>query len=144
MELEVKGVGYQRSLEIKTHVRLLQLEPMLFTAKLDRSRDDFFSQSIKLDNWDKPADNNETPSVLEAVESPNILVVDEVNMTTLREVAINFSRLTLSQKSKIAGKLELISDDDLNQPEFEKFRRVLLRAKDRGLIERLKEEIDSL
>ena len=65
-------------------------------------------------------------------------------MDTLRDVSISFFRLSLSQKSAIAGKLELLEDDDAGQPDFERFRRVLIRARDQELIGELDREINSI
>ena len=62
-------------------------------------------------------------------------------MDTLRDVSIRFFKLTLSQKSAIAGKLNLLEEEDANQPDFERFRRVLIRARDRGLVSALDREV---
>ena len=64
-------------------------------------------------------------------------------MDSLREISIRFFKLTLSQKSAIAGKLNLLEEEDTNQPDFERFRRVFLRARDRGLVADLDREIKS-
>ena len=62
-------------------------------------------------------------------------------MDTLREISVRFFKLTLSQKSAIAGKLNLLEEEDANQPDFERFRRVLLRARERGIVENLDTEV---
>ena len=62
-------------------------------------------------------------------------------MDTLRDISIRFFKLTLSQKSEIAGKLNLLEEEDTNQPDFERFRRVFLRARDRGLVNDLDREV---
>src|SRR2546423_2230453 len=64
-------------------------------------------------------------------------------MDSLREISIRFFKLTLSQKSAIAGKLNLLEEEDTNQPDFERFRRVFLRARDRRLVADLDREIKS-
>ena len=63
-------------------------------------------------------------------------------MDTLRDISIKFFKLTLSQKSAIAGKLNLLEEEDANQPDFERFRRVFLRARDRGLVDDLDREVN--
>ncbi|ANK01090.1 hypothetical protein ADP73_05720 [Serratia plymuthica] len=65
-------------------------------------------------------------------------------MDNLRNVSIKFYKLTLSQKSAIAGKLGLIEEEDRDQPDFERFRRVFIRARDRGMIEVLEKEIRAI
>ena len=62
-------------------------------------------------------------------------------MDSLRDISVRFFKLSLSQKSAIAGKLGLLEDEDLNQPDFERFRRVFLRARERGLVSDLDREV---
>lgn len=56
-------------------------------------------------------------------------------MNTLRELGLRFYRLTFSQKLEIAGRLELLEDDDMRLPDYERFRQVLLRAYERGMLD---------
>lgn len=56
-------------------------------------------------------------------------------MNTLRELGLRFYRLTFSQKLEIAGRLELLEDDDMRLPDYERFRQVLLRAHARGMLD---------
>ena len=65
-------------------------------------------------------------------------------MDSLREISIRFFRLTLSQKSLIAGKLDLMEEEDTNQPDFEVFSRVFVRARERGMVEELAREVQAL
>jgi len=62
-------------------------------------------------------------------------------MNHIRELSIRFFKLTLSQKAEIAGRLGLLEDEDVNQPDFERFRRVFIRARDRDLVEQLDREV---
>ena len=62
-------------------------------------------------------------------------------MDTLRDISVRFFKLSLSQKSAIAGKLNLLEDEDNDQLYSEQFRRVLIRAREQGLIEELDSEI---
>jgi len=148
IELEVLGTEIERYLQVRIHVRVWQQRPGQFHAKRDRSSD-VFEQNIKLDSWVPP-----TPSVnraTAAVPSTERATVGEDHpsseparselMDSLRDISIRFFKLTLSQKSAIAGKLNLISDEDLNLPGFERFRRVFLRARERGLVEELDSEV---
>ena len=45
------------------------------------------------------------------------------------------------QKSAIAGKLNLLEEEDADQPDFERFRRVFLRARGRGIVSDLDREV---
>ena len=58
-------------------------------------------------------------------------------MKTLRDINIRFFKLTFSQKSEVAGRLGLLEDEDVNLPDFERFRRVFVRARERDLVEAL-------
>jgi 3',5'-cyclic AMP phosphodiesterase CpdA len=143
--LQVLGGGTDRSLEVNAHVRVWQTAPGRFRPKLDRNGADVFHQVIKLDGWAPPA-----PPAVAAVspaasagadDRPTPAPVRSDSMDTLREVSVRFFKLSLSQKSAIAGKLGLLEEEDLNQPDFERFRRVFLRARERGLVEELDREV---
>lgn len=146
LELRVDGTGNDRRLEVRVHVRVWQQRPGEFRAKADRGAD-VFRQNIRLDAWtglapterpmapaDPPSsDIDQQPLAQQPARSDP--------MDTLRDSSIRFFKLTLSQKSAIAGKLNLMEEEDANQLDFERFRRVFLRARDRGLIEDLEREI---
>jgi hypothetical protein len=83
----------------------------------------------------------EPPSITAAEELPTLEPARSDPMDTLRDISIRFFKLTLSQKSAIAGKLNLLEEEDANQPDFERFRRVFLRARDRGLVKDLDREV---
>ncbi len=147
LELEVKGTSNDRHLEIGAHVRVWQQRPGEFRAKTDRAAD-VFKQTIRLDAWEQPTPTEGSPATAEphnvigaepAPPTPEPVRSDP--MDTLRDVSIRFFKLTLSQKSAIAGKLNLLEEEDANQPDFERFRRVLIRARDRGLVSALDREV---
>lgn len=146
LEVSVDGQGGDRKLNIRSHVRVWQQRPGEFRAKTDRGND-VFSQTIPLDAW-TPAQSADTPAA--AAEPPVVVPADNSTkpeaarsdpMDTLRDISIQFFKLTLSQKSAIAGKLNLLEEEDANQPDFERFRRVFVRARDRGLVGELDREI---
>lgn len=147
LELKVEGTGADRRLEIGAHIRVWQQRPGEFRPKTDRGAE-VFRQSIRLDVWTATAPTEgetapgEAPSVAAAdLLSPIQEPVRSDPMDTLRDVSIQFFKLTLSQKSAIAGKLNLLEEEDANQPDFERFRRVFLRARDRGLVNDLDREV---
>ena len=147
LELKVEGTDGDRRLEIVVHVRVWQQRPGEFHPKTDRGAD-VFRQSIRLDAWTAPVPTEappasaEQPSAVPAEQPPPIQEpVRSDPMDTLRDISIRFFKLTLSQKSAIAGKLNLLEEEDANQPDFERFRRVFLRARDRGLVNDLDHEV---
>lgn len=150
IQLNVQGTGLDRHLDVSVHVRVWQQRPDQFRAKMDRESD-AFSISIKLDPWEAPLVTDPPRELIgqvtrgdAEVDSPESAQLRNDSMTQLREVSVRFFRLTLSQKSAIAGKLGLMEEDDANQPDFERFRRALLRARDRQLMEALEQEIESI
>ncbi|WP_078125119.1 hypothetical protein [Leptospira alexanderi] len=62
-------------------------------------------------------------------------------MNSLRDITLNYFKLTFSKRHAIAGKFNLLEEEDMDQPDHEKFRRVLLRAKERNLLGEMDSEI---
>lgn len=150
INLQVLGTGTDRRLEVQVHVRVWQVAPSLFRAKLDRGEDPVFRWTIALDPWMPPA-----PQAIESPELESITVVSDLKidspdllgsdpMKTLRDINVRFFKLTLSQKSEIAGRLGLLEEEDVNLPDFERFRQVFLRARERGLVQELDQEISAM
>lgn len=150
LELEVINTGTERELSIVAHVRIWQSRPGQFRPKMDREND-VFRHKISLDGWAAlPVEAEATISSPELVQSESARPTLEPQtagsdpMDTLRNISVRFFKLTLSQKSAIAGKLGLLENEDLNQPDFERFRRVFVRARDRNLIEALDREVSAV
>ncbi|KKW51721.1 hypothetical protein XB02_04705 [Pantoea ananatis] len=55
-------------------------------------------------------------------------------MDSIRDLGLRFYHLSFSKKFEIAGSLELLEDDDMRLPDYERFRRVLIRASERGIL----------
>lgn len=149
IELEVINSGAERELAIATHVRIWQSRPGQFRPKMDGAKD-VFRHKISLDGWtalpvEKEAATGSIEPAVPAHTAPNleqpIAGIDP--MDTLRNISVRFFKLTFSQKSAIAGKLGLLEDEDVNQPDFERYRRVFERARDRDLIEALDKEVSA-
>src|SRR5262249_4180667 len=102
-----------------------------------------FRQSIRLDAWNRPPTPLEAPAPTER-STASAEPARSDPMDTLRDISIRFFKLTLSQKSAIAGKLNLLEEEDANQPDFERFRRVFIRARDRGLVSDLDREVKAV
>ncbi len=58
-------------------------------------------------------------------------------MEMMRDVGLKFYSLSFSKKSEIAGRLDLLEEEDMGQPDFERFRRVFIRAHERGKLAEL-------
>lgn len=133
------SVSGERELSIAAHIRIWQSAPGQFRPKM-RRQDDVYRKMIPLESWTPPAQPaiTSTDELMPASHSPDSLGDP---MDNLRAVSIKFYKLTLSQKSAIAGKLGLFEEEDRDQPDFERFRQVFIRARDRGMIEELENEI---
>ncbi|WP_189424580.1 metallophosphoesterase [Devosia pacifica] len=144
LELEVEGVGTDRYLTVAVHVRVWQANPGQFIAKQDRGADAFQSR-IALSPWIKPENTVVAqPAAAESTQADAAAPEEGADpMDSLRDISVRFFRLTVSQRSAIAGKLNLIEDEDANQPDFERSRRVFLRARERNLVEALDREVSA-
>ena len=150
IELQVVNKGAERRLYMEAHVRIWQSNPGQFRAKMDRSRE-VFKHDIELDSWTAPPVESISSTIFQAdsthVEPTEHKMRAAQNsgrdpMDNLRSIGVRFFKLTLSQKSAIAGKLGLLEDEDMNQPDFERFRRVFERARDRNLVDELNAEVN--
>lgn len=142
IELSVDGGPSDRKLHIKAHVRVWQTAPGGFQAKMDRTSP-VFEHSIKLDDWTptiSPIETHGEPSVPTA--DATLMPIDGGSeMNTLRDLGLRFYRLSFSKKSEIAGRLELLENEDMRLPDYERFRRVLIRAYERGILDELADAV---
>ena len=138
LELSVVEELDARKLHIRAHVRIWQTAPGGFQAKMDRNAS-VFEHFINLETWRPPL---AIPDPVSPIEAP-ILGVGATSsesergqsMTNVRALGLRFYRLSFSKKSEIAGRLALLEDEDIGQPDHERFRRVLIRAHERGQLE---------
>ncbi|WP_174868527.1 metallophosphoesterase [Pectobacterium polaris] len=135
IELSVSGEPNARVLHTQSHVRVWQVSPAGFNAKMDR-RSHSFEHNIKLENWHPPAE----PVLATRSSSPPVSEIAAMEsgrgeaMDNLRDLGLRFYRLSFSKKSEIAGRFELLEEDDMRLPDYERFRRVFIRASERGIV----------
>ncbi|ASL44122.1 3',5'-cyclic adenosine monophosphate phosphodiesterase CpdA [Burkholderia sp. AD24] len=154
IEVQVVGEGAKRRLETRTHVRIWQSNPGGFIAKSPRQGGAVFFHSADLPEWRAPTPvvSLEKPAHFAVDASPAVAAVLEAEdaltekarvdpLTSVREVCLHFFELTFSQKSEIAGRLNLLRDEDGNVPDFERSRRVLERALEENRVHELAEAI---
>lgn len=145
IELMVDGYANARTLLLKSHVRIWQAAPGGFQAKMDKASP-VFEHSIRLEPWNRseatlqpalpPSGSPESP-----IGSETMPIEEGQAMNTVRDLGLRFYRLSFSKKSEIAGRLELLEDEDMGQPDHERFRRVFIRAHERGKLEALAEAV---
>ncbi|MCR3910629.1 metallophosphoesterase [Aeromonas hydrophila] len=134
IELSVDGGPNERRLQVRAHIRVWQRAPSGFRAKMDKTSP-VFEHSIKLDNWAPPiAPATRSNDSLDAIDATTRSIEEGHVIGTLRDLALRFYRLSFSKKSEIAGRLELLEDEDMRSPDYERFRRVFIRAHERGKI----------
>lgn len=147
LQLSVSEQNGERRLDIAAHVRIWQNRPGQFVAKTDKGGEDFFFQSVRLDPWvapvEHPAGDNEAEPANQTDMYESIVTEEDASMTSLRSLSIRFSKLTFSKKFEIAGRLELLEEADKKLPDYERFRQVLLRARERNLLDALETEIQT-
>lgn len=140
IKLEVVRHGAKRRLHALTHVRVWQRAPGRFRPKMDKDAP-VFDHYIDLEDW--------KPAAAGAAELRPSNAVDEradidatppdqgTAMTQLRELGLRFYQLPFSKKAEIAGRLKLLEEEDTSQPDYERFRRVFIRAHERGQVDEL-------
>ncbi len=141
MQVTVEGTGAARSLVVRTHVRVWRSAPGGFQAKMDRSSDVFLHR-IPLEAWCPPtfaaATVRGASDATGSGDPGGSTPVDGGGaMETMRDLGLRFYKLSFSKKSEIAGRLDLLEDQDMGQPDFERFRRVFIRAHERGKLAEL-------
>lgn len=143
LELSVEGGPEKRCLFLRAHVRVWQDAPGGFRAKMDRSASTF-DHRIQLEYWQQsiamsiPVD--EELQLRSSIEDGAPIERGHI-MNTLRDIGLRFYRLSFSKKLEIAGRLRLMEEEDMLQPDYERFRRVLLRAHERGCLDALAEAV---
>ncbi|WLO87360.1 metallophosphoesterase (plasmid) [Pantoea agglomerans] len=135
IELSVTGGPEARVLHTRSHVRIWQASTAEFNAKMDR-RSFSFDHDISLESWYPPVEQVRTYDDVLVVE-PEVTTMESGRgevMDSLRDLGLRFYRLSFSKKLEIAGRLELLEEEDMRLPDFERFRRVFIRASDRGIV----------
>lgn len=150
ISLSIIEVGEVRQLDIEAHLRVWQSNPDMFTAKMDSGRDPVFRHSIPISGpiLRTPSANISTRTAIQTPESssatPNGTGGDlEATMSneSMRNLVFRFWKLASSERREIAFDLGLINDADMQLPEPERYGRALISASERGLLEKLAQEI---
>jgi DNA repair exonuclease SbcCD nuclease subunit len=138
IRVKVTGDTTNRKLEIEVHARVWQRNPIQFRPKMDEECD-MFSHIIPLESWAGPALACAPEQTLtkEAPDAAALSTAAVDPMDSVREIGIRFFKLTLSQRASIAGRLNLLEQEDEYRSDFERYREVFRRAQERGLVKEL-------
>ena len=135
IELSIKGEPNARVLHTQSHVRVWQVSSSKFSPKIDRDSLSF-EHDIRLDDWNPTLNlaSATCPPLTHLPEATDIESDRGEAMDDLRNLGLRFYRLSFSKKMAIAGRLELLEEEDMRLPDFERFRRVFIRASERSIV----------
>lgn len=149
IRIEVTGIGQERAVEIEAHLLEWQSNPEQYRPALTRQGEAVVRHRISIpDRTPAMAAVAETVTVMTA--TPAITVEADANAEAAmsdeitRNLVFRFWNLTISQRREITLRLGLIDQAELILPEPERYGRALLRAGERGLLEKLADEIAQL
>lgn len=145
LQLTVHGSGSMRELEVVAHVRAWQDSPPRFIARTDEDGNREYSQRIQLGPWERPvaesAVSQSTCEPTRCIETTTSDQTENDQAINIRDVALAFFELTLSQQSEIAGRLNLLEEGDRDLLDFARFSLAIQRAGERGQLGVLAQEI---
>lgn len=147
--------GGRRFLDVEVQLLVWQTSPDKFKPKLDENDEEIFRHRIAIRGASSPrAAEAQKARIVEPMEelerridcgdaTTQIAARLEGAMTEewARDLVFRFWNLASSQRRELTKALGLIDDADMQQPEPERYRRALLRAKERGLVEQLANEV---
>jgi len=152
--INVVGVGADRKLSVETRQFTYQSVPEGFHPIRTSQGEDVFYHEIpfpvdvaKSFKTPQPmpvpsagSPDSETPLAV----SSNADVEAAMGDVSTRNIVARFWDLDGSQRRELTLSLDLISKDEVSLPEPERYGKALIRAKERGLLDRLAQEISKL
>jgi 3',5'-cyclic AMP phosphodiesterase CpdA len=137
-EVDIEEIDGRRVMNLDVHVRIWS--PALETFQAQASQDgNVWKNTFSLEPWTPPVSVSNSPEG--SSDEPS--VEDALGLATMnaREIGIAFFGLSYSRKLEIAGRLNLMDESDMNQPDYERFRRVFKRAAERRQLSELEAAI---
>lgn len=149
IRVAVIGDGRERALDIEAHQLEWQPHPELYRPVLTRQGGSVVRHRIEIPG--RPPAREAVANAVEVVTAIPAATVEadtdvEAAMSdeNTRNLVFRFWNLTISQRREIALRLGLIEKDELSLPEPERYGRALLRAGERGLLDKLAYEITEM
>ncbi len=149
VRLSIVNEGGERHLEVEAHLLVWQTNPEMFRPKMSGQNEPVYRHRMKLAASASIPHQHQNRHVTSAVVSsepvPNEIAEKETTMSDrdTRNLVLRFWDLASSQRREIALELGLLEKDEITQlPEPERYGRALSRAGERGLLERVAEEIE--
>ena len=155
--VNVRGSGPNRALTISAHLRQWQSNPDLFRPVHTPEGEDVFHHSIPLPAvllddvrptaafGDDPASEIKTvvlPTTPQALRTPPQDMEAAMGDANTRNLVFRFWKLPSSVRREITLQLSLITAEEVRLPEPERYGRGLIRARERGRLDELAQEIE--
>jgi predicted phosphodiesterase len=145
-----------RYLDVDAHLRVWQTNPELFRAKMASDTESIYHHRMRLPDLPSGSAKHtaskaasvplmQTTATAALLEAPSGVVEMEITMSDrdTRNLVLRFWDLASSQRREITLELGLLEPSEMSQlPEPERYGRAFSRAGERGLLERIAEEIE--
>jgi hypothetical protein len=150
VNLSVANEGGRRHLDVEAHLLVWQTNPEMFRPKLDAHNEPVYRHRMTLPHIPRTNAQRVFESADMSTEGvpqmdPSEVAERETTMSDrdTRNLVLRFWDLASSQRREIALELGLLENDEITRlPEPERYGRALSRAGERGLLERVAEEIE--
>jgi hypothetical protein len=141
IQLRVEGSGPDRALQVEAHLRYLQRAPEQYISRLD-GNERVYRRSIAIPGVASahlPTSAVALAVVVQEDDHEEEHVDPEVAMSdeSTRNLVWRFWQLSISARREIAEELTLLEDGEMSLPEPERYGRALIRASERGELEKL-------
>ncbi|MEN2504681.1 metallophosphoesterase [Stutzerimonas stutzeri] len=155
VDVSVTGVGSERELKVVAHLRQWQTNPDKFRAVISDLDEPVFRHTIRFPGAERAVCSMASPGPTNVVE-PRVAEPIAERSDTLargadgeaamgdantRNLVYRFWQLKSSERREIALLLELITEEELRDPEPERYGRALIRASERGKLDELAREV---
>lgn len=142
----------ERFLDIEAHLRVWQTDPDMFRAKMATPTDVVFRHQLRI-HGTVPSQSKHVPMGAEGLGTAKTKIlsgcseepaVEDKKMgdERTRNLVLRFWDLASSQRREIATELGLLENEEIRLPEAERYGRALVRAGERGLLDRVADEIE--
>jgi hypothetical protein len=142
----------ERSLNVEGHLRSWQTNPEMFRPKMASREVDVFRHKLRIygstsrRTMAMGAGTGAPSRTIDcdepACSSESVLVEKAMSDEKTRNLVFRFWDLASSERREIATELGLLQDEEIRLPEAERYGRALVRASERGLLERVADEIE--
>lgn len=139
IDLEHIEEDKQHHVEIKTQVRIMQLNPNLFVSKQTRGGKSHFTQKLSVTPLTISIKNKNDESVNKEAYIESIIEPIQESKINPRELMYEFWKLSSSTKRKIINDLDLLTDNEWDHPEAERQKKAFEAANKSNQIKELAE-----